>query len=158
MTSGNRATINPGSNIGMYSSNIWMTIPKVKPGQYIYIKTSTANSASERGIVPDATSANNLDSIAGGYKSKKTVENVWWVQDTFTDPVDATFTCSGGGIYIYHIMITDSDPLSSSTGIRSKSLKAARSEKTYNLMGQEVSEMKNGIYISDGRKVLVSQR
>lgn len=158
MTSGNRATINPGSNIGMYSSNIWMTIPKVKPGQYIYIKTSTANSASERGIVPDATSANNLDSIAGGYKSKKTVENVWWVQDTFTDPVDATFTCSGGGIYIYHIMITDSDPLSSSTGIRSKSLKAVRSEKTYNLMGQEVSEMKNGIYISDGRKVLVSQR
>lgn len=153
-TSGNRACVNPGNNIGLYSTGITITIPQVKPGQYITIETRTANTGSERGIVPTEGCKAVLDSIQGGYKSKSRVTNTWWVQDTFTEPVDASFTATGGGIFIYKISVGEA---MTPTGVKRVSTAGTMASRTrdrwYTLSGVEVAvPTGRGVFIRNGRK------
>lgn len=149
-TSGNRACVNPGTNIGLYSTGITFTVPQVKPGQYIIIETKSAKG--ERGLTPTAESKASLDSIQGGYKSSGKVTNIWWVQDTFTEPVDATFTATGGGIFIYKITVSEA---MTPTGVKGVGTAARpRSDnRWYTLSGVWVAAPTGrGVFIRNGRK------
>ena len=112
-------TVSRDSRLGLYpaknaiclvSSEARVTVPGVKPGQFIYIRSSTAKAGTSRGVVATGGSKANLDVIAGDTLSTSTVESVYWVQDSYTSPVDAEFTASGGTSYIYEIRVTDQDP------------------------------------------------
>ena len=97
----NRATINPGKNIGLYSNGIYLIVPKVKPGQYIMIESVTAKASAERGVTYDTMYEQYLDCIQGGTASYQRQKNVWWYRDTFTEPQDMHFCIVGGGVFIY---------------------------------------------------------
>ena len=113
----NRATIDPGKNIGLYSNGICLIIPKVKPGQYVTIEAVTANSSKERGVTCDTMSEPYLDCIQGGQASYSRQKNVWWYRDTFAEPQDMYFCCIGGGVFIYKVMVSDASPIQKS-GLR----------------------------------------
>lgn len=151
---GNRACVNPGKNIGLYGGNLNLIVPQVKPGQYIIIESQSAKG--ERGLVPTTESKANLDSIQGGYKSAERLTNVWWVQDTFTDPVDASFTISGGGIYIYKVTVSES--MNAVTGIADVQTRAqARTagDHWYTLSGVGVAQPSgHGVFIRNGKKIV----
>lgn len=150
----NRATIDPGKNIGLYATGIYLIIPKVKPGQYITIESITANSSSERGLTYDTMCEQYLDCIQGGVASYNKQKNVWWYRDTFDQPQDMTFCVVGGGIYIYKIMVSDASPISTS-GINT--VNARRTSKGWHsLTGAQIdSPTASGIYLHDGLKVAV---
>ncbi|MBM6992451.1 MAG: hypothetical protein I3J02_04185 [Prevotella sp.] len=118
-TQGLLFTVTRDSRLGLYpaknaicfvSSEARVIVPGVKPGQFIYVKASTAKAGTQRGIVVTGSAKANLDVIAGDTTSTSTVESVYWVQDSYTTPVDAEFTASGGVCYLYEIMVTDTDP------------------------------------------------
>ena len=148
----NRATIDPGNNIGLYAGGIYLIIPKVKPGQYITIEAATANSSKERGITYDTMCEQYLDCIQGGTASYQRQKNVWWYRDTFTEPQDMTFCVIGGGIYIYKIMVSDASP------IATNSIRPSATNKkgtTYTLAGiRKEGAASSGLYIIDGKKRL----
>lgn len=150
---GNRACINPGKNIGLYGGNFTLTIPQVKPGQYVIIESVTARQGAARGIVPDEASRGSLDSIQGGYASTERMTNVWWIQDTFESPVDASFQATGG-LYIYRICVADAMP---ATGVRPLRADAGEGNgRWYTLAGTVVDAPDAaGVYIRQGRKVLL---
>ena len=150
--SGNRACINPGYNIGLYADNISLTIPQVKPGQYITITTISANGKTDRGITVDAIDEAYLDCIQGGNKSIYKTTNVWWVRDTYTQPVDATFHSEGGGIFIYDIKITDQSPVAAVPTIINEPI---QKDFFYNLMGQRLQSSYKGIVIKEGKKYVM---
>ena len=99
----NRACVNPGNNIGFYSTGIYMTIPKVKPGQVITIVSRTGNTSSARGLTTYDDDEGNLILLQGGEQSTSKVENIWMVDPTLTGTINATFQATGGGIFIYSI-------------------------------------------------------
>ena len=148
----NRATIDPGKNIGLYSTGIYLLIPKVKPGQYVTIETVTANSSKERGITYDSMCEQYLDCIQGGTASYSRQKNVWWYRDTYTAPQDMTFHVIGGGIFIYKIMVSDNSPIS--TDIMPMSVPRT-DNGFYTLTGIKVSKpVAHGIYIHNGKKFI----
>lgn len=150
---GNRACIDPGKNIGLYGGNFTLTIPQVKPGQYVIIESVTARQGTARGIVPDEASRSSLDSIQGGYASTERMINVWWIQDTFESPVDASFQATAG-LYIYRICVADAMP---ATGVRPLGAGIGGDEgRWYTLSGMLVDAPEaGGVYIHRGRKVLL---
>ena len=150
--SGNRACINPGYNIGLYADNISLTIPQVKPGQYITITTISANGQTERGLTVDAIDEAYLDCIQGGNKSIYKTTNVWWVRDTYTQPVDATFHSEGGGIFIYDIKVTDQSPVAAVPTIINEPI---QKDFCFNLMGQRLQSPYKGIVIKEGKKYVM---
>ena len=150
--SGNRACINPGYNIGLYADNISLTIPQVKPGQYITITTISANGQTERGLTVDAIDEAYLDCIQGGNKSIYKTTNVWWVRDTYTQPVDATFHSEDGGIFIYDIMVTDQSPVAAIPTITNDH---TQKNLCFNLMGQRLQSSYKGIVIKEGKKYVM---
>ena len=150
----NRATIDPGKNIGLYSFNIYLIIPKVKPGQYITIESVTANASKERGVTYDTMCGQYLDCIQGGQASYSRQKNVWWYRDTFTEPQDMSFCCVGGGVFIYRVMVSDASPVQPSA-IREINTRASRSPHMYTLAGTIPSSLKQGLYIYDGKLTLM---
>lgn len=153
-SSTNRATVNPGKYIGLYAGGITITVPQVKPGQYIIIEAQSAKSGAKRGIVPTAESKASLDSIQGGYASTDRLTNIWWVQDTFTEPVDASFEITGGGIYIYKIRVSESMTTTAVNSIKKDDL-ADNDDNWYNLSGMKVvNPTGKGIYIKNGKKYI----
>ncbi|MBP5523478.1 MAG: hypothetical protein J6X74_04590 [Bacteroidaceae bacterium] len=149
----NRATIDPGKNIGLYAGGIYLIIPKVKPGQYITIEAVTANSSKERGITYDTMCEQYLDCIQGGTASYSRQKNVWWYRDTYTEPQDMKFMCINGGIFIYKIMISDASPLLPAH-IDNPELKSTPS-RIYTLSGIPVSSPGTGLYIVDGKLQMI---
>lgn len=150
----NRATIDPGKNIGLYSTGIYLIIPKVKPGQYVTIESVTANASQERGITYDTMCEQYLDRIQGGTASYTSQKNVWWYRDTFTEPQDMTFCAINGGIYIYKIMVSDASPIVVNA---IQNVTAQPVEHIYyTLSGVPVANpTDSGIYIYNGKKVFV---
>lgn len=148
----NRATIDPGKNIGLYSTGIYLIIPKVKPGQYITIEAVTANGSKERGITFDTMCEPYLDCIQGGTASYSRQKNVWWYRDTFTEPQDMTFCVINGGIFIYKVMVSDASPISTS-GI-SPDTATPHHACLYTLSGLQASPSHKGIYICEGKKIV----
>ena len=154
----NRATIDPGKNIGLYSTGIYLIIPKVKPGQYITIEAVTANSSKERGITFDTMCEQYLDCIQGGTASYNRLKNVWWYRDTYTESQDMTFCVIGGGVFIYKIMVSDASPISS-TGISYAQPNTSTPACThyYTLSGIKVNKpVVGGIYLCNGKKIIVN--
>lgn len=153
----NRATIDPGKNIGLYSNGIYLIIPKVKPGQYITIEAITANGSKERGITTDTMSEPYLDCIQGGTASFNRQKNVWWYRDTYEEPQDMSFCVIGGGIFIYNIMVSDASPIAT-TAIAPAHPNTSEFPHPhyYTLTGIKVSPpLANGIYLCNGKKVIV---
>lgn len=148
----NRATIDPGKNIGLYSTGIYLIIPKVKPGQYITIEAVTANGSKERGITFDTMCEPYLDCIQGGTASYSRQKNVWWYRDTFTEPQNMTFCVINGGIFIYKVMVSDASPISTS-GI-SPDTATPHPACLYTLSGLQASPSHKGIYICEGKKIV----
>jgi len=101
-SSGNRIIINPGKYLCFYGDNLYLTIPKVSPGQTVTIVTESAKG--ERGLTTD--SGDLLELLNGGTKSTDKVTNSWRVKETLTEPVDLVFHSNGGAIYVYSIDIT----------------------------------------------------
>ena len=153
--SGNRLYIKPGNHICLYADNLKMTIPKVKPLQYITIVTKSAKG--ERGITPDADSSSdtNLMLIKGGTKSADLVTNCWQVSDEIKDETDIVFHSNGGAIYVYSIMVSNEDP-SNPTSIK-RPKKQSPDTAWVNLQGIKTQDPTNGIYIQNGKKYLVSK-
>lgn len=150
----NRATIDPGKNIGLYSTGIYLIIPKVKPGQYVTIESVTANASRERGITFDTMCEPYLDCIQGGVASYSRQTNVWWYRDTYTEPQDMVFCVIEGGVFIYKIMVSDASPIPT-TGISSPQA-SARQGGYYTLSGMRVEHpTKSGVYLYNGKKILV---
>ena len=102
-STGNRAILSPGNYICLYGDNLYLTVPKVSPGQTVTIVTATANAAKERGLTTD--SDDNLDLLAGGTKSTSQTINKWQVKSTLTEPVDVVLHSDGGAIYVYSIEV-----------------------------------------------------
>ena len=100
--SGNRIIINPGKNLCFYGDNLYLTLPKVSPGQTVTIVTASAKG--ERGLTTD--SGDQLELISGGVKSTGKVTNSWRVKESLTEPVDLVFHSNGGAIYVYSIEVT----------------------------------------------------
>lgn len=151
----NRATIDPGKNIGLYSNGIYLIVPKVKPGQYITIESVTANTSKERGVTYDTMYEQYLDCIQGGQASYKKQKNVWWYRDTFTEPQDMYFCVIGGGVFIYKVMVSDASPLQSDN-IREHGRAEAPVQRLYTLTGLRADQpVASGIYICDGKKMLI---
>ena len=150
----NRATIDPGKNIGLYSSGIYLIVPKVKPGQYVTIESVTGNGSKERGITYDTMYGQYLDCIQGGAASYQRQTNVWWYRDTFTEPQDMKFCCIGGGSFIYKIMVSDASPIATNVGAIPTS-NTQHPTPIYTLSGTTVTQPQKGLYISDGKKVIV---
>ncbi len=150
----NRATIDPGKNIGLYASGIYLVIPKVKPGQYITIESVTANASKQRGVAYDTMCAQYLDCIQGGQASYSPQKNVWWYRDTFTEPQDMTFCCIGGGVFIYRVMVSDASPIQPSV-IRETSAHTSHTQRFYTLAGTAVDRPQQGLYVCDGKLTLI---
>lgn len=156
-SSTNRATVNPGKYIGLYAGGITVTVPQVKPGQYIIIEAQSAKSGAKRGIVPTPECKSSLDSIQGGYASTERLTNIWWVQDTFTEPVDASFEITGGGVYIYKIRVSEAMVPTAIKNVRDEASNTS-DNSWYTLSGVRVSQpTTSGIYIKNGKKVAVSE-
>jgi len=156
----NRATIDPGKNIGLYASGIYLIIPKVKPGQYITIESVTAKSTVERGVTYDTMCGEYLDCIQGGVASYNREKNVWWFRDTYTEPQDMTFCAVGGGVFIYKIMVSDASPIvvNGVQYVVSDSDSVNKDSVYYTLSGIPVSEpIKGRIYVKDGKKVMIGK-
>ena len=100
-STGNRIILNPGKNICLYADNLYLTIPKVSPGQTVTIVTESAKG--ERGLATD--SEEWLELVSGGTKSSGRVTNVWRVKPSLTEPVDLMFHSDGGAIYVYSIQV-----------------------------------------------------
>ena len=150
----NRATIDPGKNIGLYSTGIYLIIPKVKPGQYVTIESVTANASKERGITYDTMYEQYLDCIQGGAASYTSQKNVWWYRDTFTEPQDMTFCAINGGIFIYKIMVSDASPIAVNA---IQNISAQESQRIYyTLSGTPVLNPETpGLYFCEGKKFLI---
>lgn len=101
-SSGNRIIVNPGSNLCFYGDNLYMTVPKVSPGQTVTIVTASAKG--ERGLATD--SEEYLELVSGGNKSTERVTNTWRVKESLTEPVDLVFHSNGGAIYVYSVEVT----------------------------------------------------
>jgi len=101
-SSGNRAIIKPGQYLCFYGDNLYLMIPKVKPGQTVTIVTASAKG--ERGITTD--SGDYLELVSGGVRSTSKLTNTWKVKETLTEPVDLVFHSDGGAIYVYSIEVT----------------------------------------------------
>lgn len=99
--SGNRIIVNPGKAICFYADNLYLTIPKVSPGQTVTITTASAKG--DRGLTTD--SEEYLELISGGVKSSSKMTNTWKVKETLTEPVDLVFHSNGGAIYVYDIKV-----------------------------------------------------
>ncbi len=108
-----RIAVNPTKGaLCFIGTTAQVRVPDVQPGQFIYVKAGTGKSGSARGIVATEASLANLDVIQGDtVSSSGTVESVYWVQDSYTEPVDAEFTVSGGVSWLYEIKVLDSNPL-----------------------------------------------
>ena len=146
--SSNRLILNPGNHMCLYADNLYMMIPKVRPLQTITIVTASAKG--ERGITTDSNESLML--VSGGVKSTEKMVNKWQVKDTIEDYADVIFHSNGGAIYVYSIEITDDkeDP----TGIRV--IRNNRADgRIYNLNGIRVEKPLQGIYICDGRKIVL---
>lgn len=151
----NRATIDPGKNIGLYSTGIYLIIPKVKPGQYITIESVTAKQTVERGVTYDTMCEQYLDRIQGGEASYDRVKNVWWFRDTYTEPQDMVFCAIGGGVFIYKVMVSDASPIAVN-GISTPSTDMSAPNRYYTLTGQPANHpLMAGIYVSNGKKIIV---
>ncbi len=100
--SGNRIIVNPGKNLCFYGDNLYLTVPKVSPGQTVTIVTASAKG--ERGLTTD--SGDQLELVSGGVKSTDKVTNTWRVKESLTEPVDLVFHSNGGAIYVYSIEVT----------------------------------------------------
>lgn len=99
-----------------------------------------------------------LDCIQGGEASYQRQTDVWWYRDTFTEPQDMRFCCIGGGIFIYRIMVSDAWPISNAVGIAPVTgCGTSSSARLYDLHGRQTvnSILSMGLYISDGKKVIV---
>ncbi|MBQ9667791.1 MAG: hypothetical protein IJV45_03455 [Prevotella sp.] len=157
----NRATINPGKNIGLYAGGIYLIVPKVKPGQYITIESVTAKSSAERGVTYDTMYEQYLDCIQGGVASYKQQKNVWWYRDTFTEPQDMYFCIIGGGVFITKVMVSDASPIAVNA-IRQQGAGGSSSanQHYYDLQGRSYSHLPtaSGIYINEGHKFLVANQ
>ncbi len=99
--SGNRIIINPGKSLCFYGDNLYLTIPKVSPGQTVTITTASAKG--DRGITTD--NEEDVELICGGVKSSSKTTNTWKVKETLTEPVDLVFHSVGGAIYVYDIEV-----------------------------------------------------
>ncbi len=99
--SGNRIIINPGKNLCFYGDNLYLTLPKVSPGQTVTIVTASAKG--ERGLTTD--SGDLLELVSGGVKSTDKMTNTWKVKESLTAPVDLVFHSNGGAIYVYSIEV-----------------------------------------------------
>lgn len=153
----NRATIDPGKNIGLYSTGIYLIVPKVKPGQYVTIESVTAKSTVERGITTDTMYDQYLDCIQGGTASYNRLKNVWWYRDTFTEPQDMVFCAVGGGIFIYNVMVSDASPIAQNAIHDMQRDVPADNDKTMTtLSGIKLQGLAApGIYISNGKKMVL---
>ena len=100
-STGNRIIVNSGNNICLYADNLYMEVPKVKPGQTVTIVTESAKG--ERGLTTD--SEEYLELVSGGGKSSGKVINVWRVKETLKEPVDLVFHSDGGAIYVYSVQV-----------------------------------------------------
>lgn len=100
-SSGNRAIINPGNYLCFYGDNLYLTVPKVSPGQTVTIVTASAKG--ERGLTTD--SGDLLELVSGGVKSSDKQTNTWRVKDSLTAPVDLVFHSNGGAIYVYSVEV-----------------------------------------------------
>lgn len=100
-SSGNRAIINPGNYLCFYGDNLYLTVPKVSPGQTVTIVTASAKG--ERGLTTD--SGDLLELVSGGVKSSAKQTNTWRVKDSLTAPVDLVFHSNGGAIYVYSVEV-----------------------------------------------------
>ena len=150
----NRATIDPGKNIGLYAGGIYLIVPKVKPGQYVTIESVTAKQTVERGVTYDTMCEQYLDCIQGGKASYNREKNVWWYRDTFTEPQDMIFTCVGGGVFIYKVMVSDASPIAPS-GVESVQANP-KSASWHTLAGLRVEQpMTSGLYVRNGQKLFV---
>lgn len=152
----NRATIDPGKNIGLYATGITLIVPKVKPGQYVTIESVTARPTAERGITFDTMYEQYLDCIQGGVAAYNEQKNVWWYRDTFTEPHDMAFCVINGGIYIYKVMVSDASPIAVNS-IDDKLLTAPADPHTcYTLTGLRVDRATApGVYVCNGKKTIV---
>lgn len=146
--SSNRLIFNPGKHMCLYGDNLYMMIPKVRPLQTITIVTASAKG--ERGITTDSNESLTL--VSGGGKSTEKIVNKWQVKDTIEDYADVIFHTNGGAIYVYSIEVTDDkDDASGIKELRSKKDKG----RLYNLNGMTIEKPSHGIYICDGRKVIM---
>lgn len=147
-----RACVNPGNYIGLYAGDITITVPQVKPGQYVIIESETAKSGNARGIAPTAKCKDQLDNIQGGVASTERVTNIWWVQDTFTEPVDATFEVINNGVRIYKILVSEAAP----TGVKNVRTAVQQNDShCYTLSGQLANETDaRGVLIKNGKKYI----
>jgi hypothetical protein len=123
VTSVNRLGLHPSKGaLCFIGSEATVTVPNVQPGQFIYVKGGTAKSGATRGIVAIEETAANLDVLAGDTLGTTTTESVYWVQDSYDSPVDATFTCGGGQSYLYEISVWNQDPRSTTRTVKKISL------------------------------------
>lgn len=102
--SGNRAILSPGKYICFYGDNLYLTIPKVSPGQTVTIVSATASSSKSRGITTD--SGDYLELLEGGTQSTSKMTNKWKVKETLTEPVDLVFHSNGGATNVYSIEVS----------------------------------------------------
>lgn len=100
-STGNRIIVNPGNHICLYGDNLYLTVPKVSPGQTVTIVTESAKG--ERGITTD--NADLVELVHGGGKATGKVVNEWRVKESLTGPVDLVFHSDGGAIYVYSIQV-----------------------------------------------------
>ena len=152
-STGNRAILSPGNYICLYGDNLYLTVPKVSPGQTVTVVTATANAAKERGLTTD--SDDNLDLLAGGTKSSSQTINKWQVKSTLTEPVDVVLHSDGGAIYVYSIEVASADTVP--TSLQTISSGSPRNDgRWYTLNGIAVeSPSRPGIYICNGRRYLL---
>lgn len=142
--SGNRMIIKPEEKCCFYGDNLYLTLPKVQPGQLVTIITASAKG--ERGLTTD--SGDKLELVKGGVKSTQREINQWRVKADLSEPTDLVFHSNGGAIYVYSIEVaTEKTP----DNIR-KPRTANAGGATYNVAGLQVPKTAKGLVIRDGVK------
>lgn len=132
------------NRLGLNGKDITVTIPGLKAGQTVTVKSQSASSsAPERYITPT-----NLNVTSGFVAGTEYVEVV--NVGTVAADGDVTITSTDGGINLYSIEVT-----SGSTGIGNIEVVAPQfNGAIYNLAGQKVGEDYKGIVIKNGKKFI----
>ena len=132
------------NRLGLNGKDITVTIPGLKAGQTVTVKSQSASSsAPERYITPT-----NLNVTSGFVAGTEYVEviNV----GTVAADGDVTITSTDGGINLYSIEVT-----SGSTGIGNIEVVAPQfNGAIYNLAGQKVGADYKGLVIKNGKKFI----
>lgn len=102
-------SVTPGQNISILAAGTNLSLPQVKPGQYVTITAQPADASTAGCISISSASSKYLDVIQGGTNSTKKVKNIWWFRDTYEDPANLTFSVSCP-MNIYQITVSDAAP------------------------------------------------